>query len=589
MRPVQTICAGSWSTAMSIILGVEVQNFRSIRQLRVSGFQNYNPIIGLNSSGKSNLLRALNVFFNDVVDQDDGVMDLNRDYSDYAPKGKKKSISIAVDITLEEPIKIRGQDEFLKNNQVQGHIVIQKNWSYENAQSRSSTVTYSFGTRFEDLRQATSVDVSSLQAIIRSIIFRYISNHTRPANAITDLLNILRPELVARLQASREYRDSSIDDIISGLSRMGNAMFSDVSSQLNAGVHGLTVKPTLPSSFADLLFDVSLSSISDVGVARPPSMEGSGTQTFMLLHVLNLADRAERGRAFGWIQATVWAFEEPESFLHAGLRSRYSVDLLKFSSTDQRRQVFTTTHADEFVRIGGAAFVADRVDSGTALERKSAKDALRDTSRKAISVYAHPLMANIDVPVVLVEGKYDYIYLMAAIREANFRPRWRVASPDEYLTPGSAGDALLNYIRWNQQVLEARPDASPIFVLRDWEDENKKVKFDEYLKCHPHSRALVCPTERCNNQLGQSFVGIERYLTVDAFAEAVGLNNLGKSPVSSGSQFTIDRKLFESSKSSLAQAVINGRPVGNFMVELARWLDDRIEQELNGIPADAFF
>lgn len=53
---------------MSVVGYVEVENFRSLRRIEMIDLDEYVPIIGLNSSGKSNVLRALNLFFNAYLD-----------------------------------------------------------------------------------------------------------------------------------------------------------------------------------------------------------------------------------------------------------------------------------------------------------------------------------------------------------------------------------------------------------------------------------------------------------------------------------------------------------------------------------------
>ncbi|QQO10378.1 AAA family ATPase [Breznakiella homolactica] len=53
------------------LIDVTIENFRSIieKPLEID-FSNYTVIVGENNSGKSNILRALNLFFNDKVDND---------------------------------------------------------------------------------------------------------------------------------------------------------------------------------------------------------------------------------------------------------------------------------------------------------------------------------------------------------------------------------------------------------------------------------------------------------------------------------------------------------------------------------------
>jgi AAA15 family ATPase/GTPase len=49
---------------VSVIAYLGIENFRSLRTVEMRELWKYVPIVGLNSSGKSNVLRALNLFFN---------------------------------------------------------------------------------------------------------------------------------------------------------------------------------------------------------------------------------------------------------------------------------------------------------------------------------------------------------------------------------------------------------------------------------------------------------------------------------------------------------------------------------------------
>jgi hypothetical protein len=245
-------------------------------------------------------------------------------------------------------------------------------------------------------------------------------------------------------------------------------MFGHVSESLAAGLPGMRIIPELPGDFADLVFDVGINALTS-GEARPPAYEGSGAQSFMLLHILDLADRTRRAGGFGWVQASVWALEEPESFLHAGLRARFSADLFDFAQ-QERRQVFLTTHQDEFVRVGTSAFFATADQDGTIVAKLGSREALVASTRGAVITFRHPLFAHPDVPLVIVEGKWDDIYLRAALAQSSRRPRWRLISPARDLDPDIGGDGVLPYLQYNKNVVASRPDAAPIIVMRDWED-----------------------------------------------------------------------------------------------------------------------
>jgi|GEM_PF-1935642 len=571
---------------MDILKYVKIENFRSIRSLTMTDLEAYAPLVGLNSSGKSNVLRALNLFFNGHVDEERAPLDFSLDYSSHAPKGKKKGVSVTVGISLYDEFNVRGVEEFQTAHGISTIVYIRQTWSL--APDKISTlVTFSFGADPDNLNAATVAEVATLQAYVRAIRFVYVPNHSRPADLIRSELAPLRTTLVARLRTTKAYRESNVSDLLAELGKMGDRMFGEVASAIERGLPTTSVAATLPNDFADLIFTVGVSAISDAGVARTPEYEGSGAQSFILLHILDLADRTRRGSGFGWVQASIWAVEEPESFLHAGLRARFSTDLYSYAE-DPRRQVLVTTHQDEFMRVAEHVWTAKKVSDGTTFSRSSARDALSDAARREITTFRHPLFTFTDLPLVIVEGKHDGTHLKAGLEAGGRRIRWKLVSPSEIFEPDTGGDGLFEYLRYNKQVLASRPDSAPVIVLRDWED-TKKSKYDSLLAVHPYSLCLIADAAYVNPQLGQSFVGIERYLSTELIEAHVPENKLGLEHKGIDAPYSIKRQDLESAKQALANAVKSGAYPGDGMRALAGWLDDEIEKIIASMPAGLFY
>ena len=435
------------------------------------------------------------------------------------------------------------------------------------------------------MKEANADETASVQTHIRAVRFVYIPNHARPSDLIRSELEPLRSALVSRLRASKAYKESRVNDLFAELGNMGDRMFGDITESVKQGMPALSVSADLPKDFADLVFSVGVQAMTDGEVARSPEFEGSGTQSFMLLHVLDLADRTGRGGGFGWVQGSIWALEEPESFLHSGLRTQFSFDLRRYSE-DPRRQVFVTTHMDEFIRVSEATWMAERRPD-TTFEMLPAREALLATNRRSISNFSHPLFAHPNQPIVIVEGKFDHIYLQAAVSEANLRPRWKLLSPVEAFGENVGGSAVLEYLKYNQQVLASRPESAPVLVLRDWE-ANDKAKYDKALKVHPYSSCLIAPVELGNPMLDDSFVGIERYASMDLIETVLSRQKLGREHGGKHARYSIKRSELEKHKRALAGCVESGHSVGSHLVDLALWLDCKVTEILEEIPASFF-
>ena len=63
---------------MRLITSVHVRGFRSLADVRLNDLSNFVALVGPNNSGKSNVFRALNLFFNNELDKD-SYLDLSAD------------------------------------------------------------------------------------------------------------------------------------------------------------------------------------------------------------------------------------------------------------------------------------------------------------------------------------------------------------------------------------------------------------------------------------------------------------------------------------------------------------------------------
>ena len=75
-----------------IIRKISIRNFRSIASCRID-LSNMNVFSGCNDSGKSNLLKALNLFFNNKTDHDTE-FDFNNDFCHFAKVPNKTASEV---------------------------------------------------------------------------------------------------------------------------------------------------------------------------------------------------------------------------------------------------------------------------------------------------------------------------------------------------------------------------------------------------------------------------------------------------------------------------------------------------------------
>lgn len=85
----------------ALIRKIRIKNFRSIVDETLE-LENFNVFVGLNDCGKSNVLKALNLFFNDETEPDQP-LDFPRDYCQHGKTGKGKAKEIVIELYIEIP------------------------------------------------------------------------------------------------------------------------------------------------------------------------------------------------------------------------------------------------------------------------------------------------------------------------------------------------------------------------------------------------------------------------------------------------------------------------------------------------------
>ncbi len=573
---------------MRLIKAVEIHNFRSVQKLLVDDLDAFVPFVGLNGTGKSNILRALNLFFTGQVEPGRG-LDLSTDH--YRPgaqfKGRRR-IAVAVSLDLNSGFDPRDEVRgFLKKWGSPSSITIERAWTY--AQGLAVQDSFRAGADSSKLKDVPEADRNAPLGLIRSIRFRYIPNHVRPSDVLNTEIQVLRRALVKRVRATKKYREGGVAGALEELSSAAKKLFQPLERDVVPFTPELrSVSPDIPSDFAELAFDLGLRGVSGSGAAHPPELQGSGTQSFLLLHALDLVDKSLFGVDFGWTKAVVWAIEEPESFLHAGLRSQFATDLLGFAQ-GERRQILVTTHQDEFIRIGEHAWLVALTENRSTIERVDAREALVESSRRRIATVAHPLFSYPDHPLVLVEGKTDVRHLRKAAAGAGLRPRWKLACLED-IEPGLAGgDAMIRYLAANKTVLSSRAPSAPVLVLRDWDVGDGIIKdTNKVLAVHERSVALRCPADIANPQLGQKFRGIERYLPTDLVETVIGAADLQPKSLKTRYPLGVERKTLETYKSALLKAHEARAQSGMHMINLARWLDESVDQAVQEVATESF-
>lgn len=108
-----------WNNILKLIKKIEVNYFRSLHSAQIDDASELNIVFGKNDSGKSNLLKALNLFFNNKVDnygfEYQSHFDFDMNLSDARKSSAKKFVWVKVTFNTPERFsKSLGQEVIVK-------------------------------------------------------------------------------------------------------------------------------------------------------------------------------------------------------------------------------------------------------------------------------------------------------------------------------------------------------------------------------------------------------------------------------------------------------------------------------------------
>lgn len=147
------------------IRSIHIQNFRSIKSLEANISQ-LSVFVGKNDCGKSNVLRAINLFFNEETNPE-VEFNFREDYNFFAPIRTRKAREIVVRIEINLPHSYHSTN---------GHVIVwTKRWREDGLWSEEYDY---YGQRISTNRRGNEVredvqipDKSNVHALLRKIEF----------------------------------------------------------------------------------------------------------------------------------------------------------------------------------------------------------------------------------------------------------------------------------------------------------------------------------------------------------------------------------------------------------------------------------
>lgn len=311
---------------------VYIKNFRSISEVEFDA-SDFTILVGDNDCGKSNVFRALNLFFNGETNPGEK-FDFETDYNKFAPVVAKKAKEILVRITFDMP------DNYQDSSGER--LEWTKRWRSDGLQERQSYIGLDYkewerksGSRWVR-RQSPPKRTSKSYSLLRLINFEYI-----PAIRSPLFLRKLRGRIYEAIAASEESNfrknsqtfEKSIGKTLSDLTDVLKGKLSD----------DTTLR--LPNDLSDLFESLDfLSGDKSISLGN----RGDGIKAryipFLLQFISDKLYEANSRRTF------IWAYEEPENNLEFNKSRELAVDLIELAS-EEEIQLFVTTHSPVFYNL----------------------------------------------------------------------------------------------------------------------------------------------------------------------------------------------------------------------------------------------
>jgi len=491
---------------MSIIKEIEIDRFRSCRKVRISDVEDLNCLSGKNNSGKSNILRAISLFFTGEVEP--GLpFDMARDCNS-RPK-EKREITITIRIVLDESIRIQKTLKSIQNF-IPRDSKIKK--VYEIARPGSS----SFKVRYYVNDSELSIeDRPNVDTYLNLFNFRYITSDRTPKKVLEENLVELQAELKFRLskKTSQLLVQNSLMD---ALKSQVHSLFSPVSSELSEADEMISsVDISVPNELTELLNSATYMIESHDGDIFNERDQGHGIQNLLLFTILYLVDKNFH-RKFGWKIGTIWAIEEPETFLHFNLENQLSLYLQKIISKNKNRfQLFITTHSIVFPQYATNNYYVDKSKDKkdrywTNCERMLMHKFLFKLGQEKITSVSSLVTMYPVNHIVLVEGEIDEYIIQMLIRTNNIA-NTKVFAIQKYINDSQQKgcEAMISFIDVNYHLINLRSKYGILFIF-DWDVKKPTIT---RIKKKISSPNLVYQMSQSNGNplYDKSFRGIELF------------------------------------------------------------------------------
>lgn len=296
---------------------IKIKNFRSIVNLNMD-VERMNIFVGLNDVGKSNVLKALNLFFNGETEPK-VEFDFETDYSKFAPIRKNKAKEVTISVTFAIP-------KHYKDN---GDVVWTKVWRAE-GQHYDSSADWDFAP------------YSKVPTLLKRVHYKYV-----PAVKSDNYFKLLLADLYVSI--AREANGGLAEKAEEYSEALG-AFTQGIGLRVQKSI-GIKSDLIMPANQIDIFKELVFMTGDKSGKSITLSYRGDGIKAMHIPAILKyISEQDNRILANSAVPiTTIWGYEEPEN----GIEMKKCFDLAReLYDFSEEIQEFITTHSPGFYQLG---------------------------------------------------------------------------------------------------------------------------------------------------------------------------------------------------------------------------------------------
>ncbi|WP_204183093.1 ATP-dependent nuclease [Mammaliicoccus sciuri] len=461
---------------------VEVANFRSFKEVKntsdFKNFENINVITGVNNSGKTNVLRAINLFFHPEKLEPEKDMNIIKKLTGGASKYPKITVHFKDNNFKDE------NGENIENNY--GIVCeFKENFKHEYKIKNKDKLSDEMQNKFENTTKIRNFLNSNFKCVYLSTTDEIIAKQTE--KAVKDMIleyykkkNQVVKDSIEKFEKTYSEMTDTIKKHISDLETSLKENFEPINNE------NLNISPKLQINenikLTDFLIDNLAFKIDD-SYAQDITSKGAGIQrsTLILLNIFLLSEIYNR-------KNKVILIDEPEAFLYPLLIENIKKNLEEqVLSSQNMSQLFITTHSRTFLNeVNNDVYkyfnIRQDVENKKFARSPNEEDIVKASVIESYNDYIknkvlrnYGLLNELDdyEYIVICEGRTDKNYLLKLFEHEKFIPQIRVADEYNQKEFGKGASSIFNVLIFLDSISEIK---RRVYILLDGDKAGREVK-----------------------------------------------------------------------------------------------------------------